>query len=329
VRIYSGSVLHLINGSRILKNTSLEDGGGIAVYQGTVNLINALIGENTAGNNGGGFMLEEGRLVMVNSLITDNKAFWNGGGLAASSNSSLTVKTQFPLSGSEVPNGLQASPCVIPLLPSDHYCTEFRDNRAGNHGGGLHLDHSGAAISHTAFIGNVASRGAAFVLRAGSLSLSQALIRDQVATDTPNPDVGWVYTEEAGETAALEAVHTTWAGNTGTAVRYEGNAGGLFNNNIVWGNSARGSITPAASAGCNNTQDGALDGPDNLCLDPRFATTSRGGYRLLLGSPSLDACSTGNTPDLDGRIRPRDAAYDMGAFEGGTAFLYLPLIFGN
>ncbi|MFO7632271.1 MAG: choice-of-anchor Q domain-containing protein [Caldilinea sp.] len=57
-------------------------------------------------------------------------------------------------------------------------------------------------------------------------------------------------------------------------------------------------------------------------------------YRLLWGSPAIDAGTTAGAPpfDLDGVVRPQDgnfdgnAVTDMGAYERAPLYLYLPRI---
>lgn len=67
-----------------------------------------------------------------------------------------------------------------------------------------------------------------------------------------------------------------------------------------------------------------IDGPGNISKAPVFANPAAGDYRLVYGSPGIDAgtdLSAFLTDDLDGRPRPLDgngdgiAAFDMGAYE--------------
>ena len=60
-------------------------------------------------------------------------------------------------------------------------------------------------------------------------------------------------------------------------------------------------------------------GPGNLNADPQFANPAAGNYRLLVGSPAVDAGVAmpwmSGAVDLDGRPRVAGTAPDMGAYE--------------
>jgi hypothetical protein len=128
------------------------------------------------------------------------------------------------------------------------------------------------------------------------------------------------------ESSVMNAMNNTWVGNPDTAVYYTINSNGAFYNNILWGNGTASQITPYATAACNDTQGSLLAGSGNISQDPLFYTSARGNYRLSSGSPAIDACASGTTPDLDNYARPFGDDYDMGAFESHWYFNFLPLI---
>ena len=83
---------------------------------------------------------------------------------------------------------------------------------------------------------------------------------------------------------------------------------------------AFGALTVAS---CNIDQGGTA-GP---ATNPLFSMAGAGeNYRLKLGSPAIDVCSTGLPHDLDNHARPTGAQFDMGAYEYFVFPLYLPLI---
>jgi len=105
--------------------------------------------------------------------------------------------------------------------------------------------------------------------------------------------------------------HVTLAHNAG-GPGFFGTASEVANS-IAWGNdSYPGFVVPPVSASCN-IDDGGNAG---LNADPLFVAPGAGeNYRLQGGSPAIDACATGLSPDLANIARPYGSAYDMGAYE--------------
>lgn len=119
----------------------------------------------------------------------------------------------------------------------------------------------------------------------------------------------------------------------------DGNSAGVYLNNggmtntIVWRNYLDGTDADNLANHRNymliKTNVGycasypLLPGTNNIAADPRFADRANGDYRLLVGSPAVDAGITlpAVTNDYDGAFRPTDgngdkiAQADMGAFE--------------
>ena len=78
--------------SELWENTSDDDGGGIYVEEGQLNVLSSLIVGNTADGDGGGIYLYEvtDETYINNATICDNEATDEGGGVATSSTTDLS-----------------------------------------------------------------------------------------------------------------------------------------------------------------------------------------------------------------------------------------------
>jgi len=57
-------------------------------------------------------------------------------------------------------------------------------------------------------------------------------------------------------------------------------------------------------------------GTNDFTAEPQFVDPDGGDFRLLPGSPGIDAGTvTGATADQNGTVRPYGAAFDTGAYE--------------
>jgi hypothetical protein len=212
-------------------------------------------------------------------------------------------------------------------------------------GGGLLLDNSSSAIIiNTTVSGNTGSFGGGLVL----LSSNATIINTTVSGNEAITGGGLFLLS-----SSATLTNTTIAGNKAT-----GDGGGLrinnssatIHNSIVWGNAAAGSAgTDALSVvldgsadldysmidddACGNAKvdcDNAVAGPPSFVdpVDASEAPTSDGDYRLLLGSPAIDAGSNANyeaafvplsidplETDRDGNPRIVNDVIDLGAYE--------------
>ena len=262
---------------------------------------------------------------MDNTIIVGNQAGDDGGGIAAVNTSSVTIAPTMGLlrgpaegSGNEV-RSPQATACDPDGLAANSYCSEVRGNSAADLGGGIFFQgESTGSIARTAFIANTAATGSALELYDATVSLQNSMVRDNVASGV-NKSTIHVYNEGgAGPTSTFDAQHNTIVNNSQYGIFYANTTGGTFDNNVVWGNTFLGFVTGGGlttTATCNDTQTSVLTGAGNVSSDPWFITTARGDYHLKPGSPALDACAAGSSPDLDNISRPRGVQYDMGALE--------------
>jgi len=91
-------------------------------------------------------------------------------------------------------------------------------------------------------------------------------------------------------------------------------------NCILWGDTPYEIGYPNITVTYSDVE-GGWAGTGNIDADPMFADALNGDYRLLAGSPCIDAGNNSVvevTTDLDGDPRIQGACVDMGAFEALT-----------
>ena len=235
-------------------------------------------------------------------------------------------------SDTELTFGDDPTTCQNSTQPSNSYCAEFRDNSATTNGGAVLVENGATlTVSNTAFIDNVVGS-----MGIGPVGLGSAIL------STSDDDTLYIENSLFGGnggtaiyiTGAAQIIlqNNTITGSENKALVLEDGAVKAFlRRNIIWGNSA--GVTSAAvlaANSCNISQNG-LGG---VSIDPLFETTARGDYRLSENSPAVDACTDGPARDLDGRLRPQQSHYDVGAFEyeddepevDEELMIYLPLV---
>jgi hypothetical protein len=330
-----GTSMEMNEGSGVVYNTADTSGGGVFVDMGSNLQTNgAHINHNSATNNSGGGVYSYGFttvLTLTNTTLRYNDAV-NGGGLFAAFASRILIQSQFitytlPMTSASPVTGY----CNPFSLDSDRYCSEIRENTASNKGGALGF--SGSAnitIRHTAVMSNTASQAAAFELgnafQGGNITVENSLIADNIATDVVTPSIIHGNPDYFGYINATFN-QVTIADNEGVAFDFNPHSNVVLTNTIIYFKNNVGYLNGTVDATCNDTQNTILPGSGNISIHPVLVPTSRGKYHLYETSPVNDQCDSGLGPDLDNIPRPREASYDMGAFEYFVIRnIYLPLV---
>jgi hypothetical protein len=347
-RINNGAVVNISRLTVRNGNSGNNNGGGIFVDIGTLNLTNSTV-RGSAGNYGGGIFYNESTLgTLTNVTVTRNTASGAGGGIANAGNPQMTVNSCSVYDNTAGTDG-GGIWSTYPLTVNDCFVT---GNHATGSGGGLVHGGGGPSIviNNSTFNANSAAGdggGIAVKLSAGNVTLNNSTL----SANGAQGNGGGIY--NAG-TAAL--FFTTVAGNIADADSTGGGGGGAISNasgtvqiwnsllaenytNAVANDSSN--VTPVNSQDYNYIQSGNsnLSGPTahnvyggDILLD---LLQSNGGFTttraLLVGSPALDhipaaLCrdSSGTAPIPDQRhvARPAGSNGDMGAFEGSIQPIY-------
>jgi hypothetical protein len=320
---------------KIWVNSALYGGAIYAKDSPRVECDGAEIGGSRNGNeatagDGGAFYLIASTLTTDNCLYQNNDATRHGGAIAAVKGSNLTIGADYlaPLAGvsSDGWRDLLSpeAPTATGCNPSTKECSSFRYNRAdsdssnGGNGGAIYSEESSLDLSYTYLHHNSAELGGA-VYQTGSNSTGTTTNSLYYSNANSGKSGAAIRSDEGSFT--LNQV--TLADNVGGPGFY-GNAAasnGIYSS-IAWGNSVGGFIGTFSGSNCNIDQSGNV----GTNTDPYFVNPAAVDYHLSTGSPAVDACSRGVTPDLDNRVRPFGSDYDMGAYEYYQYWIYLPLI---
>lgn len=296
-------------------------GGGMRLSGGTVS--GCIFRENGAGLRGGGIYLQSSQVEFSNCVVVGNGANTDGGGgmYVTGGDTTMTdceIRDNFSLAHSG--GGIL---CFGNLIASN--CAFIGNTTFECCGGGLFLwGGNDSLIMNSIFVGNSADWGAGLSLVETDASVVNCTIVGNTATTGPG---GAIFSQVSGQPTVANCI--LWDNSPdqifdlGESVETQ-----VYHSNVDGGWSGAGS--------------------DNMNSEPLFANVEEGDYRLLPGSPSIDAADNNRLPaeittDLDANPRFVDdpdtedtgpsgcPVVDMGAYEyqEGTAVCCLADLDGD
>ncbi|MEX2350110.1 MAG: T9SS type A sorting domain-containing protein [Flavobacteriaceae bacterium] len=283
-------------------------GGAFFMSESTVDFISTFFNTNSSPNEGGAIYSSESQTSFDHAEFIGNQAGIGGGLLVDTQSTTTLLDVLFEGNQATSAGGI----AITGQSDATIHNTRFIDNEAVDFGGGFINEGATSTIVNSLFTGNIAGDAGGAIANAGNLDLINATI-----TQNGDPTVGvagGIYNLQ-GTTTMLNTI--VW-GNIGTIAGI-GNATGA----VVTGDYSLYDVS-------NSLNDGTLTCDDCLTIDPEFEDAAGGDFSLTATSPALDAgdpntdfsvfpIDGSNFPiDLNGNMRLRNNAIDMGAYEFST-----------
>lgn len=288
----------LLKDCMIISNKA-QYGGGMAVNQcGIVSSGTVTLAYNTA-ERGAGLMFAGGAIVKnfnIYSNTASSAAITFGGGLYVGSACTVeycsVVGNQANYGG-----GMRVGGDSSTIV---RYCT-FAWNR-GNYGGGIDF-HTGSCVVRNCLIThNTGTAGGGAYFYKNGITENCTVVSNMLNSGGLGGGV-YCHTENGGTGTVVNTI-IYYNAPSFQYSNYYNNAVGIYSNCC---------FTPVLSGASTNYS------ANNITSEPLFINYPAGNYRLLTGSPCIDAglyqSWMDGALDLDGRRRIRDGTVDMGVYE--------------
>jgi predicted GH43/DUF377 family glycosyl hydrolase len=137
-----------------------------------------------------------------------------------------------------------------------------------------------------------------------------------------------------GDTSDATIINNTIVSNTAEGIQVSAGTAHITNTIIAHNNGGIHNIENDATVTANYNllwmnnwnYDGVLSGTHDLAADPLFVNTAGTNYRLQAASPAINAGTAGGAPETDIAGDDRIDPPDIGAYERGYVYIFLPVI---
>ena len=274
----------------IQNNNAIDNGGGVYTSAGLNQFTNVSFFGNTAGDYGGGFYNDSASF-LTNTTFNNNTAKYYGGAV-------YNAETLIVEGGAFVNNIAETSGGAVYSSYDSSFNlidTVFRSNSATSSGGAIYSydTNNDSTIVNSVFDANTSKLG------------------------------GAIYNNQA----SAVGTNLTFANNqaeSGAAIYSTGNSNDkpTYYNSIFWDNKGTSNTSPIINSGANTVVrnsivQGGYEGLDVIDLNPKFANSDLGDFRLKSDSPAINAGLNDfvvEETDLIGNNRLVDRV-DLGAYE--------------
>ncbi|MCC7293055.1 MAG: hypothetical protein IT449_13420 [Phycisphaerales bacterium] len=321
---------HVIDSCEFRGNVADQRGGAVYIEPvHSITILDSLFEEANTAKIGGAIALNrvDGAVIRgctVDGNQAENDGNGTGGGIAAEGCPELHIEDCIIANNSADAAGggchfvaWSNQPTVISTTPALLRCT-FSGNAAGTGGGGgIYFESNLFRMANCALLSNTTS-GKGGAIFAFYIAQNSTIANSVFARNEATQGGGVFLNPFPEDSGYLDITNCTFALNEASS----SGAGGAIRidtdyyeeivrlrNNIFWDDTANGSsneIVPASGLGAvtYNCVEGGYSGTGNIPDNPLFADAASNDYRLLRGSPGLDAADRDALPldalDLDG-----------------------------
>jgi hypothetical protein len=300
----------VLRGFTITNGFAMEEGGGaICCYESFPTITgNRMVGNGAFWAQGGAISCISAAPTIANNTIANNGGYW-GGGIACSEASPTIVDNVITGNGAWWGGGIFCNESSAPLILGNL----IADNCGGYYGDGSGIGcyQSWPTIMHNTIVDNW-THEVAYGGGIGCYESHPAIVGNIIAGNKATEGGGGV---SCRESSSALLVDNTICRNEAP----DGLGGGLFCsesspvviNAILWGNTAYSGLEIHADVGSSpeitySDIRGGWSGQGNIDARPEFVLPAAHDYRLLWGSPCVDA-------GLPGALDPDSTRSDMGA----------------